>query len=382
MTRFFCPGRTELAGNHTDHQKGRVMAAAIDLGITAEAERNGERVIRVFSQGFDPIEIRLDRLWPEEREVGTPTALIKGMASILSEKGIPLEGFDAHVTSSLHPGAGLSSSAAFAVLTGYMIVHFSGKPDLEPELLARAAQKAENRWFGKPCGLMDPMACALGGAIYMDCLENRLLPVQCYFDELGLALCLTSTGSSHAGATDAYAAIPADMSAVAQEFGEPFLAMVRSPEFDLHWPEHTSDPAWMRARHFFDETIRVTFMADALGLRDGQRYMDLMNASGRSSETLLRNIENETCGRELAQGLDTAARLLNGKGAWRVHGGGFGGCVQALMPESEFPAYQAAMDERFGPGSCRRIHIRTRGVGLLEETSPSFGVDEKSSPVI
>ena len=373
MTKFFCPGRTELAGNHTDHQKGRVMAAAVDQGITAEAEPNGESVIRIFSQGFDPIEVGLDRLWPEEREAGTSTALVKGMASILGEAGIPLQGFDAHLSSTLHPGAGLSSSAAFSVLTGYMIVHFSGLPPLPPEDLARAAQKAENRWFGKPCGLMDPMACAMGGAIYMDCLENRLLKLQCGFDELGLALCLTATGSSHADATEAYAAIPADMSAVAQVFGEPVLAKVRCPEFDVLWPEHASDPAWMRARHFFDETTRVTFMADALGLRDGQRYMDLMNASGRSSETLLRNIENDACGRELSHALEVSASLLAGKGAWRVHGGGFGGCVQALMPESEFPAYQAAMDGLFGSGSCQRVHIRAQGVGRIEEESPTGG---------
>lgn len=370
MTKFFCPGRTELAGNHTDHQKGRVMAAAVDLGITAEAELNGENIIRIFSEGFEPIKIHLDRLWPEEREAGTSTALVKGMAATLSDKGIPLRGFDAHLTSTLHPGTGLSSSAAFSVLVGYMIVHFSGKPDLPPEELARAAQKAENRWFGKPCGLMDPMACALGGAIYIDFLENRILPVPCDFDELGLALCLTATGSSHEEATAAYAAIPADMSAVAQVFDEPILSRVRCPEFDLHWPEHTHNPAWMRARHFFDETTRVTFMADALGLRDGQRYMELMNASGRSSETLLQNIQTEFCGRELAQGLEASARLLEGKGAWRVHGGGFGGCVQALMPESEFPAYQAAMDDLFGPGSCQRVHIRADGVGRIEEDSP------------
>lgn len=367
MTRFFCPGRTELAGNHTDHQKGRVMAAAVDQGITAEAELNGENVIRIFSPGFDPIEINPDRLWPEEQEAGTSAALAKGMASILSDRGIPLRGFDAHLTSTLQPGAGLSSSAAFSVLVGYMIVHFSGSPELPPEELARAAQKAENRWFGKPCGLMDPMACALGGGIYIDILENRLLRIPFDFDELGLALCLTATGSSHADATDAYAAIPADMSAVARVFDEPFLAKVRCPEFDALWPEHSDDPVWMRARHFFDETNRVTFMADALGLRDAQRYMSLMNASGRSSETLLRNIENETCGRELTLGLEASARLLEGKGAWRVHGGGFGGCVQALMPEEEFPAYQSAMNNLFGAGSCRRVHISSRGVGQIED---------------
>lgn len=366
MTRFFCPGRTELAGNHTDHQKGRVMAGAIDQGITAEAAPNGENVIRLFSQGFDPIQVDLSHLWPEEREAGTSTALVRGMAGILAEYGKPLQGFDAHLTSTIAPGAGLSSSAAFSVLTGFMIAHFAGL-ELAPEDLARAAQKAENRWFGKPCGLMDPMTCAIGGGVYMDCLENRILHVDCDFDKLGLALCLTETGGSHANATEAYAAIPADMSAVARYFDEPVLAKVRPLEFDALWPDHQESPAWQRARHFFDETMRVAFMADALGLHDGNRYMDLMNQSGRSSETLLRNIRDEACGDALQRGLDASARLLEGKGAWRVHGGGFAGCVQALMPEEEFASYQAAMEELFGPGSCQRVRIRPRGVCILEE---------------
>lgn len=366
MIRFFCPGRTELAGNHTDHQKGRVMAAAIDKGITAEAEPNRENVIRIFSHGFDPIRVDLSHLWPEEREAGTSTALVRGMASLLAEYGRPLMGFDAHLTSTIPAGSGLSSSAAFSVLTGYMIAFFAGL-ELEPEALARIAQKAENRWFGKPCGLMDPMACALGGGVYVDFLENRTLTLNFDFDKLGLALCLTDTGGSHAQATAAYAAIPADMSAVARHFGESVLAKVRTPEFDLQWPEHKTDPAWMRARHFFDETIRAAFMADALGLQDGQRYMDLMNQSGRSSEQLLQNIVCDDCGSELSRGLEASAGLLEGKGAWRVHGGGFAGCVQALMPEEEFPAYQAAMEELFGPGSCQRIRICSHGVCQIQD---------------
>lgn len=367
MTRFFCPGRTELAGNHTDHQKGRVMAAAVDQGITAEADLNGENVIRIFSEGFDPIQVDLARLWPEEREAGSSIALVRGMAGILSEYGKPLRGFDAHLTSTITPGTGLSSSAAFTVLTGYMIAAFSEGLELTSEELARAAQKAENRWFGKPCGLMDPMTCAIGGGVYMDCLENRILHVDCDFDSLGLALCLTDTGGSHAHATEAYAAIPADMSAVARFFDESILAKVRPMEFDALWPEHESDPLWMRARHFFDETSRVAFMADALGLHDGNRYMQLMNQSGRSSETLLQNIHSDLCGDALARGLELSARLLEGKGAWRVHGGGFAGCVQALMPEAEFAAYQAAMDEAFGSGSCQRVHICPRGVGEIQD---------------
>ncbi len=367
MIRFFCPGRTELAGNHTDHQKGRIMAAAIDKGLTAEAEPNDENVIRILSEGFEPIQIDLDHLWPEEREIGTSTALVRGMAGILAEKGRPLRGFDAQIVSSLPQGAGLSSSAAFTVLVGYMIAYFADGLELTAEELARDAQKAENRWFGKPCGLMDPMACAIGGGIYVDCLENRILPVDCDFDRLGLALCLTDTGGSHSHATAAYAAIPADMSAVAQIFGENHLAKVRPMDFDLHWPEHKNELPWMRARHFFDETHRVSRMADALGLHDGHQFMKLMNQSGRSSETLLQNIVDPDCGTFLAEGLELSAQLLEGKGAWRVHGGGFAGCVQALMPEEEFLAYQDGMDALFGPGSCQRVRIYPRGVGRIED---------------
>ena len=366
MTRFFCPGRTELAGNHTDHQKGRVMAAAVDMGITAEASPNGDNVIRVFSQGFEPIQVDLSHLWPEEREAGTSIALVRGMAALLAEYGRPLQGFDAHLTSSIPAGSGLSSSAAFSVLTGYMIAFFAGL-NPAPEDLARIAQKAENRWFGKPCGLMDPMACAIGGSVYMDFLENRILKLNWDFDKLGLTLCLTDTGGSHALATEAYTAIPADMTSVAHHFGESVLAKVRAPEFDLQWPEHTEDPAWMRARHFFDETTRTALMADALGLQDGNRYMNLMNQSGRSSERLLQNIVCDDCGTELALGLETSARILEGKGAWRVHGGGFAGCVQALMPEKEFPAYQASMESLFGPGSCQRVKISARGVCQIQD---------------
>ena len=368
MTKFFCPGRTELAGNHTDHQKGRVIAAAVDQGITAEAESNGENVIRVFSEGFEPVQISLEKLWPDEHDMGTSASLVRGMAAVLSDGGVRApHGFDAHLTSTLMPGGGLSSSAAYSVLIGCMVSYFADGPEATAEELARAAQKAENRFFGKPCGLMDQMACAIGGGVYIDFLEDRIIPVSCDFDALGLALSLTDTHSSHANATPAYAAIPADMAAVAKHFGETHLARVRQPDFDAQWPAHSDDPQWMRARHFFDENFRAMAMADALGLRDGERYLELMNESGRSSEKYLRNIVDENgCGAELAEGLDLAARLLDGKGAWRVHGSGFGGCVQALMPEADFPAYRAAMDEKFGAGSCQRIRVRPAGVGVIE----------------
>ncbi len=363
MTGFFCPGRTELAGNHTDHQKGRAMAAAVDLGITANAAPNGTGLIQVYSQGYGPIEISLDRLWPDEREAGTPAALVRGVAGILSQS-MTLQGFVAHVESRLPPGRGLASSAAFSVLMGYIMSFYSSSGPAAPEVLARAAQKAENRWFGKPCGLMDQMACAMGGAVYMDLMENKFIPLSCDFEELGLVLCLTDTGGSHEGAEDAYAQIGEDMSLVARYFGETFLAQVRPADFDAQWPLHQNELPWMRARHFFDETQRVSSMTDALGLKDGQRYLELMNQSGRSSEQLLQNIQTEGLGSELSQGLDASARLLKGRGAWRVHGGGFAGCVQALMPASEFPRYQASMDFLFGQGACQPLRISPRGAGV------------------
>ena len=342
------------------------MAAAVDRGMTAEAEPNDENVIRVFSEGFPPVQVDLSKLWPEENDAGTSSSLVRGVAGVLSEKVTRLHGFDAYLTSDLIMGGGLSSSAAYSVLVGCMVAYFADGPEIPPEELARAAQKAENRWFGKPCGLMDQMACALGGGVYIDFQESKILHIDCDFDGLGLALCLTDTGGSHADATAAYASIPSDMSAVAQQFGEPFLARVRVSDFDAVWPEHWNDPQWMRARHFFDETWRVSAMADALGLRDADRYMQLMNESGRSSENLLRNIYDPRCGDALARGLAASAELLGERGAWRVHGGGFAGCVQALMPEEMFEPYRQAMDQQFGEGSCQRIHIRAKGVGVEE----------------
>lgn len=342
------------------------MAAAIDAGITAHAQPNGTGLVRVYSEGFAPVQVSLDRLWPDEKEAGTSAALVRGMAAVLSESAA-LQGVDIYMSSDLAPGRGLGSSAAFSVLTGYVLAFFSSQGAIPAEELARAAQKAENRWFGKPCGLMDQMACAMGGGLLIDFLENRTVPIDCCFDDLGLALCLTDTGGSHAQAGAAYGKISGDMSQVAQSFGESFLAQVRPAAFEERWPEHETELPWMRARHFFDETWRMSSMADALGLRDGQRYMELMNESGRSSERLLQNIWQEDIGEELARGLTLSEQLLTDVGAWRVHGGGFAGCVQALMPEADFEDYRTAMDGRFGPGSCQRVHISTRGVCVLPE---------------
>ena len=384
MTRFFCPGRVELAGNHTDQQRGRVMAAAMDRGITAEAEPNDDGVIRVFCRDFEPVEVDLSRLWPDEKEKGRPSALVRGIAGSLSEIIPRLQGFDAYLFSDLPPRRGLAASATLCVLVGFILATFS-QAEVPPEELARAAQKAETRWFGNPCALVDTLTCAMGGGVYMDVLENKILPIDCCFDSLGLAVCLTDTGETPPPARAAFTQIAADMSAVAQQFGEPVLARVRGPVFDEQWPAHQTDRQWMRARHFFDETWRVSSMADALGLRDGQRYMELMNQSGRSSEKLLRNITADGCGDGLARCLEASGNLLAGRGAWRVHSGGFGGFVLALMPEMHFELYRAGMDKLFGDGACQRIHISDRGVCLAQEDKALFnggGFPEEAAPLL
>lgn len=347
------------------------MAAAMDMGITAEAEPNADGTVRVFCEGFDPIAVELDKLWPDEKQSGTSAALIRGTAAGLAQAGLTLRGFDAYLFSDLPAGHGLASSTAFAVLTAFILAAFAGG-QVPPEELARIAQKAEARWFGKAGGPADALACAMGGGVYVDVLEGRLVPIDCDFDSLGLAMCLTDTGGSNPSAEAAYAQIAADMTRVAQSFGEPFLAKIRGPVFDSRWQEHKDELKWRRARHFFDETWRVSSMADALGLRDGQRYMELMNQSGRSSELLLKNIWLEECGDGLIWGLEESGRLLDGVGAWRVHSGGFAGYVQALMPERYFDGYRAAMDEMFGQGACRRIHITPRGVRLAQDDRRLF----------
>lgn len=369
MIKFFSPGRVELAGNHTDHQKGRAMAAATEQGIYAEAEPNGTRLLRISSEGYDPIVVDLDKLWPDEAEAGTPAALVRGVAASLMDGAEELRGFDAYVVSHLPSGRGMSASAAFSVLVGCMISEFAEGAFFAPEELAKAARKAENRWFGKPSGLLDQLACAMGGAIYVDFLNSKIIRMDCDFASMGLAMCLTDTGGSQAGAQEAYARITEDMSAVARSFGQRWLARVRPADFDEQWLSHKGELPWMRARHFFDECRRAASMADALGLRDGERYMELMNESGRSSEQLLKNIIDPACGEGLATGLALSARLLDGRGAWRVHGGGFAGCVQALMPEELLEPYTAAMDAFFGAGSCQPVHIRKKGASRIDDTA-------------
>lgn len=357
MKSFFAPGRTELAGNHTDHQKGRVLASAVDKGIHAAVEPNFDNVARIISAGFPDMNINLLDLDVHPEEFGSSEALVRGVAAAMYDIGASFGGFDATLESELSAGSGLSSSAAFAVLMCRIFNGLYNNSELEPQAIARIARQAENLHFGKPCGLMDQLACALGKAVYIDFLTGEITPVNADFSRMGLTLCLTDTGGSHAGLDTSYARIPADMRYIASFFGKELLGEVDPAEFYAKkW--NTADRPVRRAKHFFDENARVPKMRDALTAGNAREYMRLMNESGRSSEELLNNIvTSATDDRKLETGLYLSRKLLEGIGAWRVHGGGFAGCVQALMPMDYFPKYKSEMEAAFGDGSCRELKL-------------------------
>ena len=352
--QFFVPGRTELAGNHTDHQNGKALASAVDLGVYAVAEAGGSAV-RVQSEGFGSFEVLPHQLKPRTVEFGKPQALVRGVMAAFSDLGLNVGPFEARVRSTLPSGSGLSSSAAFSVLIGRILSELYNDGKVEPVVIARAAQKAENEFFSKPCGLMSQLTCALGTTLYVDFKTGTIERADADFASMGLALCLTDTGGSHAGLDSSYARIPADMVYVANLFDKGKLGDVDPKEFRSKGWDASSRHV-RRAMHFFDENERVQKMYEALKKRNGEAYMRLMNESGRSSEQLLNNIVTSATGdTKLQQGLDVSARLLNGRGAWRVHGGGFAGCVQALMPADYFAHYKHEMEKVFGTDSCREI---------------------------
>ena len=367
---FSAPGRTEIGGNHTDHQLGRVLAGAVSLETVAAVAVNGENVIRVLSEGYPLCEIALDDLAIRPEEFGTTAALIRGVAAGTGLR----KGFDAYICSTVLPGSGLSSSAAFEVLLGTIASQLSGA-DLNAVEIAQLGQKVENEYFGKPCGLMDQMASSVGGIITID-FADPAKPVIEHLEldlaALGYALCIIDSGADHADLTDEYAAIPREMKAVAAVFGKSVLREVDEDAFFARLGEvraAAGDRAALRAMHFFADNRRVAEQVAALRSGDFDAFLRLVNESGRSSWLYLQNVvpTGATVHQELAAALALAAKLLNGRGACRVHGGGFAGTIQAFVPLDLLESFRAGMEAALGEGSCHVLSIRPEGGILLEE---------------
>ena len=366
---YSAPGRTEMGGNHTDHQHGRVLAAAIDLDMAACASKNESRMIRVTSDGYPEIRVDLSVLEPVKKESGTTAALIRGIASKLSELGYPVSGFDACVTSQVLGGSGLSSSAAFEVLMGVVMNDLFCGGKLNPVQIAQIGQYSENVFFGKPCGLMDQLASSVGGITAID-FKNPENPtvekLECSPSDYGYALCIIDSGADHSDLTDEYASIPGEMGQVAAFFGKKVLRQVSFEEFWNSIPalrKQTGDRAVLRAIHFYSDNDLVPEQQKLLESGNFDGFLALVNQSGHSSAECLQNIFCCSAPKAQAVSLTIAAarRILQGRGAVRVHGGGFAGTVQAYVPLDQKEEFRGKMEAILGQGRCHFLNIRPGG---------------------
>ncbi len=367
------PGRTEILGNHTDHNHGRVLAASVTLDTLAAVASNGTNTVYLYSEGFaEPFCVSLDQLAPVKAEEGTTASLIRGVAAFLKEEGVPVAGFDAEVTSTVFRGSGLSSSAAFEVLLCAIFDALFGGWRLEAKHRAALSQKVENQYFGKPCGLMDQMASSVGGLVAIDFggAEAQVESMKYDFAAKGLRLCVVQAGGDHENLTAEYAAIPAEMRAVARALGGEVLRDI-APEALLKaipsLKNRVPDRAILRALHFMDEDARVAAAFEALKKDDLGEFLRLVIASGESSWKLLQNVYVAgSDNREMALALELSRRMLEGRGAWRIHGGGFGGTILAFVPEDMLAVYQQEMNGVFGENACVPLDVRPVGAVRIE----------------
>ena len=369
-TRYFsAPGRTEIGGNHTDHQRGRVLAAAVNLEAVAAVRPNGTNTVRILSEGYPLCQADLSDLIPKAEEVNTTMALIRGVAARFAQLGCKVEGFDAYITSTVLPGSGLSSSAAYEVLIGTIINHLFFDAKVSQPEVAMIGQYAENVYFGKPCGLMDQMASAVGGMVTIDFFdkENPVIEsVDFDFASCGHALCIIDSRASHADLTDEYAAITAELKQICSYFGKDVLTQIDQAEFIANigpLQAKFGDRAVLRAYHFYKENARVPQQVAALKAGDFARFLSLVKESGYSSWMYLQNVipagyrEHQ----DVALALALCEHYLEGKGAYRVHGGGFAGTVQAFVPFELLESFRTGIDAVLGEGACHVLSIRPQG---------------------
>ncbi len=371
---YTAAGRTEMGGNHTDHQHGRVLAASVDMETIAVAASNGTRVLRVVSTQYPEDAVDLDDLEPKPEEEGKSIALVRGIARNLSDRGYSLDGATILTLSGVPGGSGLSSSAAFEVLIGNVLGHLFCNDELSPVEIAKVGQYAENVYFGKPSGLMDQMACSVGGIIGIDFADpNEPAITEVNFDlaSSGYVMCIIDSGADHADLTEDYADITREMRAVARYFEKDFLRDVSPEEF---WNgltgvrESVGDRAAARAAHFFGDNARVGEQVAALSEGRFDDFLKYVEESGRSSGLYLQNLRSESSDDQsvvLTSAL--ADQLLAGKGAVRVHGGGFAGTVQAYVPTEEAEGFKSRMESVLGNGSCAVVTVRPVGGAFVAE---------------
>ena len=366
---FSAPGRTEVSGNHTDHQRGQVLAGAVNLDTVAAVRPNGTNTIRVQSKGYPLCQVCLDDLEPVAAEVNSTPALIRGVAARFVQLGCKVGGFDAYCESTVLPGSGLSSSAAFEVLIGTIVNHlfFGGKVS-QPEI-AQIGQYAENVFFGKPCGLMDQTASAVGGLVAIDFADKEhpdIRPVSFDFSATGHALCIIDSRADHADLTDEYAAIPGELKRVSACFGKEVITEIPEDEFYAAIPmlrEQCGDRAVMRAIHEYNENRRVPQQVACLEKGDFESFLHLTRESGYSSWMYLQNVipAGYVQQQAMAVALGLCEHYLQGRGAYRVHGGGFAGTVQAFVPFDLLDSFRAGIDAALGEGACHVLSIRPQG---------------------
>jgi len=366
---FSAPGRTEIGGNHTDHQRGRVLAGAVNLDTAAAVRINGTNTIRIQSKGYPLHVVDLENLSPVESEINSTPALIRGVAARFTELECKVEGFDAYCESTVLPGSGLSSSAAFEVLIGTIINHLFFDCRVSQAEVAQIGQYAENVFFGKPCGLMDQTASAVGNLVTIDFFDKDhpvIEPVDFDFAACGHALCIIDSGADHADLTDEYAAVPGEIKAVAAFFGKEVLTEIDEAEFYAAIPairKRCGDRAVMRCIHFYQENARVPQQVAALKAGDFDEFLSLVKQSGYSSWMYLQNVipAGYKLHQDVAVALGLAEHYLKGRGAYRVHGGGFAGTIQAFVPLDMLEEFVAGMDRVLGEGACHVLSIRPQG---------------------
>ena len=366
---FSAPGRTEIGGNHTDHQRGRVLAGAVNLDTVAAVRVSGTNVIRVQSKGYPLCQVDLDNLEPVPAEINSTPALIRGVAARFAQLGCKVGGFDAYCESTVLPGSGLSSSAAFEVLIGTIINHLFFDGRVSQAEVAQIGQYAENVFFGKPCGLMDQTASAVGGLVTIDFADKAhpdIRPVHFDFSTTGHALCIIDSRADHADLTDEYAAIPGELKEICDCLGREVTTEIPEEEFYAAIPklrETCGDRAVMRAMHEYNENRRVPEQVACLEKGDFQGFLSLIRESGFSSWMYLQNVIPAGYVRQqpVAVALGLCEHYLRGKGAYRVHGGGFAGTVQAFVPFELLDSFRAGIDAALGEGACHVLSIRPQG---------------------